>query len=552
MTTQKSKNKLQSDNIILFQQEIKTILSLLAKEKSLPPIYEQINQSSLNYFNGDFSLILILKDSIKPSFSFYDPYSKLSSKTNIEKELRNSLSYIIKWFDNNKKGLIGEKTHQNICYSILEYLNFNYLTILPCFFDEKIIAVIIIGKNDSQFNEYEVQLSEEFALLLGFAINFITANKLNEALEQQLLQSQKLETIGKLSNGIAHDFSNLLSSIFGSINILKKRINDVEGVAHLIDNIENCSIRARDLTKGLLSFGKPTPKRKELVKPNDLLNEMLKVVNQTFPSSMNIKSEIEDDLFDILGNSTEIYQILLNLCVNAKDAVGENGTLTITGKKILINEENTSNFPLLSVGNYVLFSVEDNGNGIKEEHLNKIFEPYFSTKDKQGGTGLGLYVTYGIVKAHNGLIQVSSNENEGTRFDVYIPAFEPMKIVKQSRNEKIILLADDEEMLRELLAELLESYGYHVIRVENSMEVLEVLTEEIKVDLLIIDFNMPGMNGMECILKIKELGINIPIILSTGSLDYKEKYSEVELKISSVLQKPYEFEFMLKKIEEII
>lgn len=552
MTTQKSKNKLQSDNIILFQQEIKTILSLLAKEKSLPPIYEQINQSSLNYFNGDFSLILILKDSIKPSFSFYDPYSKLSSKTNIEKELRNSLSYIIKWFDNNKKGLIGEKTHQNICYSILEYLNFNYLTILPCFFDEKIIAVIIIGKNDSQFNEYEVQLSEEFALLLGFAINFITANKLNEALEQQLLQSQKLETIGKLSNGIAHDFSNLLSSIFGSINILKKRINDVEGVAHLIDNIENCSIRARDLTKGLLSFGKPTPKRKELVKPNDLLNEMLKVVNQTFPSSMNIKSEIEDDLFDILGNSTEIYQILLNLCVNAKDAVGENGTLTITGKKILINEENTSNFPLLSVGNYVLFSVEDNGNGIKEEHLNKIFEPYFSTKDKQGGTGLGLYVTYGIVKAHNGLIQVSSNENEGTRFDVYIPAFEPMKIVKQSRNEKIILLADDEEMLRELLAELLESYGYHVIRVENSMEVLEVLTEEIKVDLLIIDFNMPGMNGMECILKIKKLGINIPIILSTGSLDYKEKYSEVELKISSVLQKPYEFEFMLKKIEEII
>lgn len=541
-----------SSNIILFQQEIKTILSLLVKEKSLSVIYEQILQSSSNFINGDFGIIISLKEDIRPSFYIYDPFTKISDKNNLEKELRNSLQFITKWLANNKRGLIGEKKPENICYSILEYLNCNHLMVLPSIFDENIISVIIIGKDETPISEYEVQLSEQFASLLGFAISSITTRELNEALEQRLLQSQKLETIGKLSNGIAHDFSNLLSSIFGSINLLKKKINAEDDVIRLLDNIENCSIRAKDLTKGLLSFGKPTPKRKELVKPKDLLNEILKVVNQTFPGTIKVETEIDEELYDIMGNSTEIYQILLNLCVNAKDAVDEKGILKVIGKKILINDEVSSKYPLLNKGNYVQFAVEDNGKGIQEENLNKIFDPYFSTKDKQGGTGLGLYVTYGIIKAHNGHIEVSSKEGEGTRFDVFIPAYEPAKKVKSTGTEKIVLLADDEEMLRELLAELLESYGYHVIRVENSEEVLEVLTEEIIVDLLIIDFNMPGMNGMDCIIKIKEKGINLPIILSTGSLDYREKYSPEELNISAVLQKPYEFEFMLKKIEEII
>lgn len=552
MSLNKKNTNNESDNIILFQQEIKTILSLLVKEKSLPVIYEQILQSTSNYINGEFGIIITLKEETNPSFYVYDPFNKISEKNNLEKELRNSLQFITKWLHNNKRALIGEKLPQNICYSILEFLNCNYLAVLPSVIDENIISVMIFGKYDSSFEEYEVQISEQFASLLGFAISSITTRQLNEALEQRLLQSQKLETIGKLSNGIAHDFSNLLSSIFGSINLLKKKIDANDDVLRLLDNIENCSIRAKDLTKGLLSYGKPTPKRKDLVKPKDLLNEILKVVNQTFPGTIKIETEIDEELFDIMGNSTEIYQILLNLCVNAKDAVDEKGILKVIGKKIFINDENFSKYPLLNKGNYVQFAVEDNGKGIKEENLNKIFDPYFSTKDKQGGTGLGLYVTYGIIKAHNGHIEVTSKEGKGTRFDVFIPAFEPAKKVKNAGTEKIILLADDEEMLRELLSELLETCGYYVIKVSNSEEVLEVLTEEIKVDLLIIDFNMPGMNGMDCVINIKDKGISIPIILSTGSLDYREKYSPEELNISAVLQKPYEFEFMLKKIEEII
>ena len=145
--------------------------------------------------------------------------------------------------------------------------------------------------------------------------------ELNAALENRLLQSQKLETIGKLTSGMAHDFSNLLSSIFGSLNLLKKRVPESENIYRLLDNIENCSIRAKDLTKGLLSYGKPTPKRKELIKPNSLLSEISKVIFQTFPKKISLETNIEDNLYDILGNGTEIYQILLNLSVNAKEAI---------------------------------------------------------------------------------------------------------------------------------------------------------------------------------------------------------------------------------------
>ena len=387
---------------------------------------------------------------------------------------------------------------------------------------------------------------------MSFAISNIKTHELNAALEGRLLQAQKLETIGKLSSGMAHDFSNLLSSIFGSLNLLRKRVPESKDTSRLIDNIESCSVRARDLTKGLLSYGKSTPKRKELVNPNLLLNEISKVVTQTFPGTMKFISNIDDNLHSILGNNTEVYQVLLNLCVNAKEATNEKGTLKLTAKNIAITKKNIINLPLLNEGNYVQFSVSDNGEGIEEENLRKIFDPYFSTKTKETVSGLGLYVSYGIIKAHKGMIDVSSKINEGTRFDVYIPAFEPHKEKKPVSADKIILLADDEEMLSELLAELLESNGYNVIKVSSGKEALRVLTEEIKVDLLIIDYNMPEMNGVETIQEIQKLNFDLPVILSSGLVDPGEGANLEKLNIATLVQKPYEFEVMLETIQNII
>jgi CheY-like chemotaxis protein len=197
--------------------------------------------------------------------------------------------------------------------------------------------------------------------------------------------------------------------------------------------------------------------------------------------------------------------------------------------------------------------VSDTGTGISEENVQKIFDPYFSTKEKESGSGLGLYVTYGIIKAHKGYIEVESSKTAGTTFNVYIPAYEPAAVGSHSPSDKIILLADDEIMLRDLLAELLESNGYNVIKVSSSTEVLKVLTEEIKVDLVIIDYNMPGgMTGLDCVAKIRELNMEMPIILSTGSLVFDEDFDVNKMGISNMLPKPYEFDTMLSTIKKLI
>jgi len=202
-------------------------------------------------------------------------------------------------------------------------------------------------------------------------------------------------------------------------------------------------------------------------------------------------------------------------------------------------------------GKYVKFFVSDSGSGIDEENISKIFDPYFSTKQKDTGSGLGLYVTYGIIKAHKGHVDVTSQKGLGTRFDVYLPVFELQESVKQKASDKIIMLADDEEMLTELLAEMLESSGYYVIRVKSGEEVITVLTEELKVDLLIIDYNMPKMNGLECIAKIRALNFNLPVILSSGSLRFDDDDLK-RYKVSSKLMKPYEFDTMLETIKRLI
>ena len=191
------------------------------------------------------------------------------------------------------------------------------------------------------------------------------------------------------------------------------------------------------------------------------------------------------------------------------------------------------------------------GTGIDEENLSQIFDPYFSTKQKDTGSGLGLYVSYGIIKAHKGHIDVTSRKGIGTTFDVYLPVFEPQKSIKPRESDKIIMLADDEEMLSDLLAEMLESSGYYIIKVRSGEEVITVLTEELKVDLLIIDYNMPVMNGLECISKIRSLNFKLPVILSTGSISFEDE-DLIRYKVSKKIMKPYEFDTMLSTIKQLI
>lgn len=545
---------IENDQIIQnlkFQKELQEILVLLLREKSIELISEEILSRLFNITKSDFGIVVLYDRDDKKHYIYFDPQKVLNSKDEIQKAINYNSSFITKWLDINRRPLLALNHQNNIGYGIVQSLNCESVCIAPCYFDNILESEIILGKLNGTFSSSHISIVEQFATILSFAISHIKTRQLNQALESRLLQAQKLETIGKLSSGMAHDFNNLLSSIFGSLNLLRSRVPASESVIRLIDNIENCSIRAKDLTKGLLAFGKPTPKRKEIVYPNLLLSELTKVIVQTFPKNITIEEKIETNLHSILGNSTEIYQILLNLCVNAREAIEGKGKITISAENLTIDEKNSINYPLLDKGKYVKLSVSDTGVGIDEENLSKIFDPYFSTKQKETGSGLGLYVTYGIIKAHNGHVDVSSKVGEGTTFDVYIPAFEPNKIDKTNAGNKIIMLADDEEMLSDILGEMLETYGYYVVKVKSSEEVIQVLTEEIKVDLLIIDYNMPQMNGLECVAELRKRNFNMPVILSSGSLSF----DDTELKkvnINSKLLKPYEFETMLKTIQELL
>jgi signal transduction histidine kinase/CheY-like chemotaxis protein len=535
-----------------FQSELHEILMLMVKENSIDTLSAEILSKSVNLSNGDFGLITFLNDSSKIGFQYFDRKGIITNKTEFEKTISADFKFITKWLALNKHSLVALNQNNNLGYNLTVSIGCKTMVISPCLFDNKLIATLIVGKNENDFSPDEITLLEQFATLLTFVISNIGTRNLNTALESRLLQAQKLETIGKLSSGMAHDFGNLLSSIFGSVNLLRKRVDQTESIKKLIDNIENCSVRARDLTRGLLSFGKPTPKRRELVKPHQLLSEISKVITQTFPRAIALTEEIDETLYDIVGNGTEIYQVLLNLCVNAKEATDGKGKIKISAKNITIDNASLPYFPLLNLGNYVRFSAEDNGVGIEEKDLTKIFDPYFSTKSKDTSSGLGLYVSYGIIKAHKGFIDVSSKLGVGTTFDLYIPAFELPKEKKLEPAEKIILLADDELMLGDLLAELLETNGFSVIKVSSGKEVLRVLTEEIKVDLAIIDYNMPGISGIETIAEIRKLNLDIPIILSSGSMWVEDESELLKYNINSQIQKPYEFETMLATIQRLI
>lgn len=539
---------------INFNNDLKEILLSLADGKTLPQIIRFILGKALNYGNIGAAIALTLdENNIKEIFCENKKGNGRLTKK-IESEIKKELVYILKWIEANKKTLIDNNDKDNIAFGLSNSIKNDFVLILPCYFNAKLLAVLILGQNDTAFTEAEVAIFEQFAPLLSLSISSITTRELNAVLEEGLLQSQKLETIGKLASGMAHDFSNLLSSIFGSINILKKKVAPNDEVYRLLDNIESCSIRARDLTKGLLSYGKPVAKRKEKVSINNLLDDISRVINQTFPKEITYISKIKPELYNVLGNGTEIYQVLLNLCVNAKEAIEGKGELTLSAENISVTKENNYLFPFLNAGEYVYLSVKDNGSGIPEENLQKIFDPYFSTKKKESGSGsgLGLYVTYNIIRALEGNINVESKPGKGTKFNVYLPSCNPLVKTVSEKSEKIIMLADDEIMLRDLLAELLASSGYSIITVSSGVEALKVLTEEIKIDLLIIDYNMPEMDGIECIKKIKELKLTFPIILSSGSSLESKKGDFENSGVNKLLYKPYEFEEMLSAIQELL
>jgi PAS domain S-box-containing protein len=355
-------------------------------------------------------------------------------------------------------------------------------------------------------------------------LNFLRDITPQRKLEAQLQQSQKMEAIGTLAGGIAHDFNNILAAIIGYAEIASLHIGEAEKLKESLKEVMNAGRRARDLVKQILAFSRKGEQERIPVQISPIVKEALKLLRSSLPTTIEIRQDIESDTGIVEADPTQIHQVLMNLCANAGFAMREEGGVLEVG---LINLELddivTSLYPNMDPGSYLRLTVSDTGHGMTPEVLERIFDPYFTTKEKGEGTGLGLSVVHGIVKAHGGTITAYSEPGKGSTFHVYFPRVEREATTEPEATESIptghesILFIDDEASLVEIGKQMLEHLGYEVVTRTSSLEALELFrAKPDEFDLVITDMTMPNMTGDKLAKELMQIRPDIPIILCTG------------------------------------
>ena len=343
--------------------------------------------------------------------------------------------------------------------------------------------------------------------------------------EAQLQQASKMDAIGRLAGGVAHDFNNMLSVIIGHTELILSTIEDDSSYNNNLEEIMKAAQRSADLTRQLLGFARKQNVIPELLNLNSSIHQIFSMLERLIGEDIELTLTQEENLWPILMDKTQLDQIFANLCVNARDAINGVGRINIATSNIIINEESNWNIPFPTAGKYVLLSVSDNGPGMDPETLKQIFEPFFTTKETGKGTGLGLATIHGIVKQNNGYINVYSEPGHGTTFRIYIPTSQKdvptMTNTSQNTvstgNHERILLVEDEQSIRKMTKNMLETLGYKVIEVDNPEEAIAiVINSPTAFDLLVTDVVMPGMNGKDLADHLVRLSANLKVLFMSG------------------------------------
>ncbi len=389
----------------------------------------------------------------------------------------------------------------------------------------------------------------------------ITAERKIGKLQKQMLQAQKMEAIGTLAGGIAHDFNNILSAVIGYTEIALFNVEEGSHVHKSITEVLHAANRAVDLIKQILTFSRQTEHEIKPVYLNPLVKEALKMLRSTVPSSIEIKENIHKDFLTIKADPTQIHQVVVNLVTNASHAIDENsGLIKIELRPFILGKDDNKMDTDWKPGSYAKLTISDNGSGISKAHIDQIFDPYFTTKDKHKGTGLGLSVVHGIVNTYNGHITVSSEVNQGTTFNIYFPLvkqqvmdIEPDLSGPLPVGREHILFVDDETAIVDIQKQSLEQLGYTVTAQTSSTEALEAFrsTPE-KFDLVITDMAMPNITGDKLAKKIKAIRPDIPIIICTGFSEELTSQRISQINIDGFLMKPIDKAKMSTTIWNII
>lgn len=376
-------------------------------------------------------------------------------------------------------------------------------------------------------------------------------------LEQQILRVQRMESIGTLAGGMAHDLNNILAPILLSIDLLRIGEQDQRRQG-ILNAMESSTRRGSELVRQVLSFARGVEGRKMAVCPEELLSEIEKIARETFPKNIEVETCVEPRLMSLTGDPTQLHQVLLNLCVNARDAMPTGGRITLSAYNRQLDERYAGMNPGASVGPHVVLQVEDTGIGMEPATVERIFEPFFTTKEIGKGTGLGLSTTQAIVKSHGGFVRVDSQPGEGTRFRVFLPArpggektgdAEKAAALQRGTGE-LILVIEDETDVRELVRDTLEAYGYKVLLAGDGAAGVKLYQKQKDaVSVVLTDMMMPGMDGLGVIQAIRSLQPRARIIAASGLTDGS---AAAKAGVSHFIPKPFSARTLLEAVSQVL
>ena len=383
-------------------------------------------------------------------------------------------------------------------------------------------------------------------------------------LEGQLQQAQKMEAVGTLAGGIAHDFNNLLQAIQGYTELLLMRKQEGESDWRELQEVIRASKRGAELTQQLLTFSRKVESKRRPLDLNQEVGEVRELLERTIPKMIDVELNLADNLKMVNADPAQLKQVLMNLAVNAKDAMPEGGKLLIETQSVTLDQEFCRRYAEVKPGDYVLFSISDTGHGMGKETLEHIFDPFYTTKEVGKGTGLGLAIVYGIIKNHEGYITCYSRPEVGTTFRIYLPTIEPETVpvdvliapepkgFARGGNETI-LLVDDEEFIRELGVDVLGRAGYTVLTASNGENALELYQQErARIDLVILDLIMPGMGGSKCLEELLKMDPETRVLIASGYSPDGPTKGALETGAKGFVSKPYDTSQLLKLVRKIL
>jgi PAS domain S-box-containing protein len=379
-------------------------------------------------------------------------------------------------------------------------------------------------------------------------------------LEAQFFRAQRIESIGTLASGIAHDLNNILTPILATAQLLQIKLANLdERSLQMLQVLEANAKRGTELVKQVLSFARGVEGKHTILQTRHLIREIQQIVRETFPKSIKLQVETPQNLWTVTGNATQLQQVLMNLCVNARDAMPEGGVLKITAENLTIDENYARMNLDAKPGKYIAITVSDSGVGIPNELLDRIFEPFFTTKELGKGTGLGLSTALGIIKRHRGFITVCSSIGEGTQFKIFLPAVMATDRLEVSTSEafvghdELILVVDDEAPVREVTKASLETFNYRVLTARDGVEAIAIYAQnQTEIRLVIVDMMMPSMDGPTTIRTLQKINPQVKVIAVSGLLYNYEPMPVGHFGIQSFLPKPYTLEELVKTVHQTL